>query len=246
MFRVLVAPDFVIAPSNPDFPPAILDAMKRACAETQSNYVSFWARVSGTGLDSNIIVTTYPAKWLERYTERNYARVDPTIVLGLESVGAVIFDHRHPANAEEADLASEAIEHDIGLYTIGIPVHIGPNIRSVTTFSTDIAVNEQSDESAGRLATYREFAHKIALTVTERFLKTDPPKVDLTDREIQVLYWGAQGKTDKEIGEMLELSRWTVIAHMQSAKSKLHVSNKPAAIARALELKLFERYDQKL
>ena len=88
--------------------------------------------------------------------------------------------------------------------------------------------------------------HIIALTVTEQFLKNDPPKVDLTDREIEVLYWGAQGKTDKQIGELLKISRWTVIAHLQSAKTKLHVSNKSAAIARALELKLLSRYDQKL
>jgi DNA-binding CsgD family transcriptional regulator len=246
MFRVLVAPDFVIAPSNPDFPPAILEALKTARDETQSNYVNFWARVSGAGLDSNIIVTTYPAKWLERYTERNYAHVDPVIIKGLESVGAVIFDHRHPANAEEADLAEGAIENDIGFYTIGIPVHIGPNIRSVTTYSTDIDVTGSPDEAAGILATCREHAHIIALTVTERFLKKNPPKVALSDREIEVLYWGAQGKTDKEIGELMNLSRWTIVAHMQSAKAKLHVSNKSAAIARALELNLLERYDQKL
>ncbi|MCH5372723.1 MAG: helix-turn-helix domain-containing protein, partial [Planctomycetes bacterium] len=169
-------------------------------------------------------------------TERNYAHVDPVIIRGLDSVGAVIFDHSHPGNAEEAELAEGAIEHDIGLYTIGMPVHIGPSIRSVTTFSTDVDVTGARDEAAG----------VIALTVTERFLKKDPPKVDLSDREIEVLYWGAQGKTDKEIGELMNLSRWTIIAHMQSAKSKLHVANKPAAIARALELQLFDRYDQKL
>lgn len=246
MFRVLVAPDFTIAQSNPDFPPSILDAMKTARDETGSCYINFWARVSGGGIDSNIIVTTYPAKWLERYTERNYARIDPVIIRGLASVGAVIFDHSHPANAEEAVLASEAIEFGIGHYTIGIPVHIGPNIRSVTTFSTDLAVAEATDESTGILARCREHAHIISLKVTERFLRKDPPKVALTDREIEVLYWGAQGKTDKEIGDHLGISRWTVIAHTQSAKTKLHVSNKSAAIARALELNLFERYDQKL
>lgn len=246
MYRVLVAPDFVISPSNPDFPPAILQAMKTARDDTGSNFISFWARVNGGGLDSNIIVTTYPAKWLERYTVRNYAHVDPVIIRGLDSVGAVIFDHRHPANAEEAELAEGAIEHDIGLYTIGMPVHIGPNIRSVTTFSTDIDVTDSRDEAAGVLAKCREHANIIALTVTERFLRTDPPKVDLSDREIEVLYWGAQGKTDKEIGDIMGLSRWTIVAHMQSAKSKLHVANKPAAIARALELKLFDKYDQKL
>lgn len=246
MYRVLVAPDFVVAPSNPDFPPAILDAMKTACADTGSNYVSFWAQVGGGGIASNIIVTTYPVKWLERYTERNYAHIDPVIVKGLESVSAVIFDHRHPGNVELAELAEGAMAHDIGLYTIGMPVHIGKNIRSVTTFATDIDVTNARDEASGLMAKLREHAHIIALTVTEQFLKNDPPKVDLTDREIEVLYWGAQGKTDKEIGDLLKISRWTVIAHLQSAKTKLHVSNKSAAVARALELKLLSRYDQKL
>ncbi|MCI5074224.1 LuxR C-terminal-related transcriptional regulator [Oricola sp.] len=246
MYRVLVAPDFVIAPSNPDFPPAILEAMKIARDQTQSNYISFWARLEGNGLASNIIVTTYPAHWLERYTERNYAHIDPVIVKGLDSVGAVIFDHRHPEHAGLTEMAEGAIEFDIGLYTVGIPIHISPGIHSVTTFATDVDVTGATDEAAGLMAKFREHAHIIALTVTERFLKNDPPKVALSDREIEVLYWGAQGKTDKEIGETMKLSRWTIVAHMQSAKSKLHVANKPAAIARAIELNLFSRYEHKL
>lgn len=246
MFRVLVAPEFEIAPSNPDFPPAILDALKTARDETRSNYVSFWAEMGETGLKSNVIVSTYPAAWLERYTEQNYARIDPVIRGGLGATGAVIFDHQNPGAEAAAQLAADALLHNIGRYTIGIPTQFNARIRSVTTFATDQDVTGEGDETGEILVKAREQAHILGLAVVERFIKPDAPVVTLSDREIEVLYWGSKGKTDQQTSEIMNLSRWTVVAHVQSAKAKLRVNNKAAAIARALELHLFEKYDLKL
>jgi DNA-binding CsgD family transcriptional regulator len=246
LFRVLVAPDFEITAADPDFPPALLETLKTARDVTGSNYVSFWAQMGETGLLSRIVVSTYPAAWLRKYTDKDYSRIDPAITKGLSSVGAVIFDHNHPDTAELAELAADAMAHGIGLYTIGIPVHVGPNINAVITFATDIDVTGDADETSATLTKCREQAHILALAVTERFLRTEPPKVNLTDREIEVLYWGSLGKTDQQTADIIGISRWTVVAHVQSAKSKLRVSNKAAAIARALELRMFTRFDHKL
>ena len=246
MFRVLIAPDFAIAPSNPDFPPVILEALKTARDETGSNYVSFWAEVGGEGIKSNIVVSTYPEAWLQEYTEQNYSRIDPIIQKGLPGVGAVIFDHASPEDEALVPLGAGALAHGIGKYTIGIPVHIAGNIRSVTTFATDIDVTGDPDETSETLVKCREQAHILSVTIIEPFFKSAAPKVNRTKREIEVLYWGAHGKTDQQTSEIMEISRWTVIAHLQSAKAKLRVNNKAAAIARATELQLFSDFDQKL
>ncbi|TCD15222.1 helix-turn-helix transcriptional regulator [Oricola cellulosilytica] len=246
MFRVLVAPEFEIVPSDPDFPPAILDALKTARDETRSNYVSFWAEIGKTGLKSNVILSTYPAAWLERYTEENYARIDPVIRGGLGATGAVIFDHENPETEAVAPLAADALRHNIGRYTIGIPAQFNASIRSVTTFATDQDVGANTEETGEILVKAREQAHIVGLAVVERFLKPDAPVVSLSDREIEVLYWGSTGKTDQQTSEIMNLSRWTVVAHVQSAKAKLRVNNKAAAIARALELQMFRKYDFKL
>ena len=246
MFRVLVAPDFEITPADPDFPPALLETLKSARDATGSNYVSFWAELGEPDFLSRIVISTYPASWLRRYTDMDYARIDPVIIKGLHSVSAIIFDHAHPKTAELAEFAADAIAHEIGAFTVGIPVHIGKNINSVTTFATDMDISGSTDESSAMMTRFREQAHIVALAVTERFLEAKQPRHKLTDREIEVLFWGSCGKTDQQTADIMGLSRWTVVAHVQSAKAKLGVNNKAAAIARALQLNLFSRFDQKL
>lgn len=245
VFRILTAPDFQITAAEPDFPPALLETLKTARDVTGANYVSFWANVSDVDLAATIAVTTFPAAWLRRYRQMDYSLIDPMIQTGLNSVGAVILDHEHGDTAEIAAFGADAMNHDLGRYTIGIPVHVGARIHSVTTFTTDLDVRDSVDSSA-MIARCREQAQIVALAVVERFLKVDAPSVDLTAREIEVLYWGAQGNTDQKTGEIMDISRWTVVAHVQSAKTKLRVKNKAAAIARALELNLFSKFDHKL
>jgi DNA-binding CsgD family transcriptional regulator len=105
---------------------------------------------------------------------------------------------------------------------------------------------DDTDEACALMTRCREQANIISLAILERFLKSDPLKYKLTDREIEVLYWGSCGKTDQQTADIMGLSRWTVVAHVQSAKSKLRVNNKAAAISRALKLNLLDRFEQKL
>lgn len=56
----------------------------------------------------------------------------------------------------------------------------------------------------------------------------------LTRREAQVLLWIAQGKTNREIGQILELSPRTVNKHLEQVFRKLGVENRTSAAAMAL------------
>ena len=246
MYRVLVAPDFEISSADPDFPPVLLETLKSARDATGSNYVSFWAEMGDSDFFSRIIVSTYPAAWLRRYTDKNYAAIDPVIDKGMHSVNAIIFDHAHPETAELAEFAAEAVAHGIGAFTVGIPVNIGSYIRAVVTFATDIDITADTDESCAAMTRFREQAHIITVAIAERFLRDRMPQHKLTEREVEVLYWGSCGKTDQQTADIMGLSRWTVVAHVQSAKAKLGVNNKAAAVARALQLNILANYDQKL
>ncbi|WP_027348635.1 response regulator transcription factor [Halotalea alkalilenta] len=57
----------------------------------------------------------------------------------------------------------------------------------------------------------------------------------LTRREAQVLLWIAQGKTNREIGQILSLSPRTVNKHLEQVFRKLGVENRTAAAAMALQ-----------
>lgn len=246
MYRVLIAPDFEISPANPDFPPAFLDLLKTARDVTGSNYVSFWALFGEGPLKSNIVVSTYPASWLTEYSAKDYSKVDPTLIKVFGGAGAYVFDHENPKEDEPAALARDALAAGIGRYTIGIPTQVGKSISSATTFGTDIDVTGDTDEVSATLVACREQAHILTLAVVDRFHRSEAPKPNLSGREREVLYWGSRGKSDAEAGTIMGLSRWTVVAHVQSAKAKLGVKNKAAAVARALELGMFKDFENKL
>src|SRR5262249_13393362 len=58
----------------------------------------------------------------------------------------------------------------------------------------------------------------------------------LSSREAQVLDWVAQGKTNKEIGVILELSPRTVQKHLEHIYRKIYVESRTAAAAKAYEI----------
>ncbi|GGB92032.1 DNA-binding response regulator [Marinobacterium zhoushanense] len=61
-------------------------------------------------------------------------------------------------------------------------------------------------------------------------------KLDLTERESEVLYWIANGKTNREAAEILEMSPRTVNKHLEQIFPKLGVENRTSAAGVALRI----------
>jgi transcriptional regulator EpsA len=68
----------------------------------------------------------------------------------------------------------------------------------------------------------------VASALDSRFLKEH----DLTDREVEILDWIAMGKTNPEIGNILDISAFTVKNHLQRVFKKLNVSNRAQAVSK--------------
>ncbi|RMH06228.1 MAG: LuxR family transcriptional regulator [Nitrospirae bacterium] len=58
----------------------------------------------------------------------------------------------------------------------------------------------------------------------------------LTKREIQVLEWVARGKTNSEIGMILQISPRTASKHLEHIYTKLGVESRTAAVVVFLEM----------
>ncbi len=54
----------------------------------------------------------------------------------------------------------------------------------------------------------------------------------LSERERQIMVWVAMGKTNPEIGMILDISEFTVKNHMKSIFGKLDVTNRAQAVAK--------------
>ena len=60
-------------------------------------------------------------------------------------------------------------------------------------------------------------------------------QLKLTQRESQVLFWISNGKTNREIGQILDMSPRTVNKHLEQIFPKLGVRNRTAAARLALK-----------
>ena len=78
------------------------------------------------------------------------------------------------------------------------------------------------------------------LTYTQSQEKSSSQKVhtDLTDREIQVLEFVAQGDTSRQIAHNLGITERTVKAHLTSIYQKLGVDSRAAAVSEAMKLEI--------
>ena len=62
----------------------------------------------------------------------------------------------------------------------------------------------------------------------------------LSARELDVLYWLKEGKTQWEVSQILGISEHTVDTHLRRAKAKLNVSTKEQAIAKTITIRMME------
>jgi DNA-binding CsgD family transcriptional regulator len=62
----------------------------------------------------------------------------------------------------------------------------------------------------------------------------------ITSREIEVLQWVARGKSAREIGEILQITKRTVDQHVQSTVRKMDAANRIHAVALAIREGIIE------
>ena len=63
----------------------------------------------------------------------------------------------------------------------------------------------------------------------------------LTDRETEIMHWVREGKSNQEIGAILNISQLTVKNHVQNILKKLKVQNRAQAVSEAISMRLLSR-----
>ncbi len=94
----------------------------------------------------------------------------------------------------------------------------------------------QQNLSLSKLADTGRGAHLVLIQPQEAIPSADVlmQTCAVTKREAEVLYWVALGKTNRDIGEILDLSPRTVNKHLEHIFTKLNVETRTAAVASAL------------
>ena len=191
---------------------------------------------------SLFILSGFPLPWWEHYKTHNYFQLDPTVAHCTQNITPVNWRALAPlagADPKVRRFMAEAREH--GLRSgVSFPLH---GIRGETAMFSLVtqAEGEQVDRQISRILPevqlLTSYLHESVNRLVEiREIGTATPQ--LTDREKECLLWGSEGKTTWEVAQILGISERTVIFHLQNAATKLNVSNRQHAIARAISLRL--------
>jgi LuxR family transcriptional regulator, activator of conjugal transfer of Ti plasmids len=192
---------------------------------------------------SPVLITTYPAEWQVHYFSRRYQDIDPVVAQTRSSLLPFPWNGAQLAqrgSSEQRKFFDEAAEFGISS-GFAVPIHDSQGGVAVVSFASDRTATQLGRDVDQR----RHILHLASLYFhahTQQKLETNVSdnQPRLSPRELACLQWVVRGKSAWEIGEILTLSRRTVIFHLENAKRKLNAVTLPQAVALALQNRIIE------
>lgn len=178
-----------------------------------------------------LLLNNYPPLWQARYREGNYLAVDPTVSQGLRSSLPVIWSDQLFISAR--GLWEEA--RSFGLrYGWAQSSRDAQGFVGMLTLARSVEQLTAAELRANglQMAWLNQAAHAGLVRIRGPRMMPES-EVQLSQREISVLRWTADGKTSADISEILNISERTVNFHIGNAIIKLNAANKTAATVRA-------------
>lgn len=199
---------------------------------------TYWAvNVPGRAVRDPLVIATTPGAWAKEYIEKGYPIIDPVVVTAADHLipypwGTKVY--LKGLTKQQKQFFSDAAKHGIK-YGIMAPAHAqGSEFSAISMISEPLEtekefVNEFPRRSIilGTIAPHVHNAVRRILNVQERTNATQL----LSSREVECLSWVAQGKSLADVGQILEISRNTVITHVNRAKVKLDVRTSQQAVS---------------
>jgi len=181
-----------------------------------------------------VMFNNYPIGWQERYQEKNYLVVDPTVQYGMRSLLPVLWSDNLFAPAPELWEEARSYGLQIGWVQASRDVNGVGGLLTLARSSEPISAAELQDKEL-KMMWLAQAAHlgMSRLLATKMLPET---RVKLSSREVEVLQWTGDGKTSAEISDILNISERTVNFHIGNTMSKLNTANKAAAVVRAAVL----------
>ena len=184
--------------------------------------------------EAHVLLHDWPLEWWDRYFSHGYLFVDPAIKHVLNDTRPFLWSDLDPLCRD--DPAASRVMHEASEFRLkkGFTVSLMTLDRTVAGFSFAGERLELAPEHQGMLQILATFALGRTLIVDEA------PPAPLTVREQDVLRWVAEGKTDWEIGMILNISEHTADKMLRLVREKLGASTRAHAVARALRLGIID------
>jgi LuxR family quorum-sensing system transcriptional regulator SolR len=183
-----------------------------------------------------VMFNDYPIAWQTRYREKNYLAVDPTVCHGLRSLLPIIWSD--DLFATTGDLWDDASSFGLrfGWAQSSRDANGVTGMLTLARSCEPLSEAELQDKGL-KMAWLTQMAHLgMSRCLTAKLLPAAGAR--LSNREVEVLRWTAEGKTSSEISFILNISERTVNFHISNAITKLNAVNKTAAVILAAVLGL--------
>jgi len=178
---------------------------------------------------------TYRQDWVERYKERDYARIDPVVQACLRRFHAVDWKRLNWSGKAVKEFLHEAIDVGVGNQGFSIPVR-GPSgqfaVFSISSRERDTHWQLYREEHARQLILVSHFVNQKALEIERGSDKADI--VSLSPRETDALTLLALGQSRAQAAASLAISEHTLRVYIEGARFKLAAMNTTHAVAKAM------------
>jgi LuxR family quorum sensing-dependent transcriptional regulator len=209
----------------------VLESFGRALADIGFDSFMFVA-LDERDFERRVFASGWSPEWVAIYASENFKDHDPVrreVLRGANPFfwSKLTYDpEREPRAAQIMQWAADFRMNE----GFSIPVRDGNSFAaiSVTGRKPDVGPGVKAALQIVGLCTYNRFR---ALTKPPT-----PARRVLTDSEREALRWVAIGKTDVDIGNILNISERTARAHVSNAVHKLKAANRASAIAEALSI----------
>lgn len=210
------------------------DVLQRAADLFEFDAPLFGIQVSITPDEqAQKIVSLFSRAYQEEYAAKGFITADPTVAHCLTRLDEIVWNDRMYAG--QRALAMRDTAYDAGLrYGFSVPNRHGAASVSMLSFGRSRPLSmARIRELVTPAAVICACLHSAAESsvVPELFQRKRPA---LSPRETECLQWLTAGKTDSEIGDIMNLSEETVRVYVKRIKQKFDIISRPQAAAYAI------------
>jgi LuxR family quorum sensing-dependent transcriptional regulator len=185
--------------------------------------------------NDRIWAASYPDGWVQMFHEKNFAEVDPIVQQMLHQHTAFRWSDVTKRVAGPAlEVMNSAREFSMN-DGFAVPVHgrSGSKVVGISMAGPECPLNSREEASLHLATIY--FEARLEALRTKESKQSNPAPVKLTTRERDCLSWVASGKTDWEIGQILNISSATAKEYVNRAMHKLDAVSRAQAVAVAIQ-----------
>lgn len=185
------------------------------------------------------LATSYPQHWVDYYNEAGYMDHDPIAKELMKTLRPFFWDDILQSK-EISNLSTQVMNEaeESNLHN-GLAFAMPGQFGEVTAFGL-----ARTNKEKEIIKDYQTLASLHLLSVyfheTYRQMHRAENKIDLTAREIEILQWASEGKTDDLIADILNISMNTVRFHWKNIFKKLDAYGRIFAVTKALRLELIK------